>query len=366
MKAKFIIVSIHKPFEIGDRITVEGMEPGIVEDITLRHTVIRIYDGFKIVIPNSVLNNKTVINSTNRGDRRGIHLTYPVSYDTDITHAMEVIRDCVAESPYMLGVENNGIKEDSGPVYFLKFADSALILETTIWITNDTNSYTAITDLNKRVVKAFRQYGIEIPYNYLNVIEREQAEDDGVISKRKKSSPSKRSVRTDTAKITADKDSIGDAMKIVRDFAARQRLGEHSEKQLELMCEEVIGIMGNIAQSAKAKFWIEGSGLKYRMHLSFPASVGSEEYKKLIALSTSGRNEAVNSLSGKIWEKMIAGIKSADAGSENGAGYEWSLRDNETGDDEISESILNALADNIKVSVTKTHVELVVIKSVTE
>ena len=74
----------------------------------------------------------------------------------------------------------------------------------------------------------------------------------------------------------------------------------------------------------------------------------------------------MNSLSGKIWEKMIAGIKSADAGSENGAGYEWSLRDNEIGDDEIGESILNALADNIKVSVTKTHVELVVIKSVTE
>ena len=33
------LISIFKPFEIGDRIIVEGQDPGIVEDITLRHTV---------------------------------------------------------------------------------------------------------------------------------------------------------------------------------------------------------------------------------------------------------------------------------------------------------------------------------------
>ena len=37
------IISANKPFEIGDRIIIEGQQPGIVEDITLRHTVIRIY-----------------------------------------------------------------------------------------------------------------------------------------------------------------------------------------------------------------------------------------------------------------------------------------------------------------------------------
>ena len=155
-------------------------------------------------------------------------------------------------------------------------------------------------------------------------------------------------------------------MKVTRDFSTRQRLGGHAARQLELMTEEVIGIMGSIAQSGKAKLWIEGSGLKYRIHLNFPASIGSEEYKKLISLSSSGKNEAVNTLSDRIREKMIAGIKSADSSTENSTGYEWSLRDGEQGDDDLGESILSALADNIKVSVTRSAVELVVIKSVKE
>ena len=167
-----LLISINKPFEIGDRIIIEGQEPGIVEDITLRHTVVRIYDDLRIIVPNSELNSKTVTNTSyQKNDRRGIHLQYAVSYDTDVNKAIEIIRDCVAESPYTLSVVTNGIIEDSGPVYFLKFADSALLLDTTIWVTKTTNNYVATTDINIRVNNAFNQNGIEIPYNYINVME---------------------------------------------------------------------------------------------------------------------------------------------------------------------------------------------------
>ena len=114
-----LLISFQKPFEIGDRIIVEGQEPGIVEDITLRHTVIRIYDGLKIIIPNGELNSKTVTNfSYGMKHRRGIHLRYSVSYNTDVRKAMDIIRDCIAASPYTLSIETDGIREDSGPVYF--------------------------------------------------------------------------------------------------------------------------------------------------------------------------------------------------------------------------------------------------------
>ena len=173
------LISIHKPFDIGDRIVIEGQEPGIVEDITLRHIVIRIYDDLRIIVPNSELNGKILTNTSyGMPDRRGIHLQYSVSYDTDVQKAMDIIRDCVVESPYTLSVENNGIVEDSGPVYFLKFADSALLLDTTIWVTKNTNSYTAITDINLRVNNAFRENGIEIPYNYVNVVEYEGSREE--------------------------------------------------------------------------------------------------------------------------------------------------------------------------------------------
>lgn len=358
------LISMHKPFEIGDRIIPEGMEPGIVEDITLRHTVLRIYDGLKVIVPNSEMNHKIIVNTGGINDRRGIHLTYSVSYDTDVRAAMDVIRDCVAESPYTLNVETNGIMEDSGPVYFLKFADSSLLLETTIWVTNDTSSYIATTDVNMRVNQAFKEHGIEIPYNYINVVERENtALEENASSRKKKTSPRRRTVRTDTVSIVPGSGHIESALETVRGFASRQRLSAHAAMQLELMTEEIIGVIGNIVDKTKAKLWVEGSGVKYRIHISFSTNFGTEEYKRLLSLSSSGKNEAVTTLAGKIWEKMVAGIKTAAEEGHEGD-YEWSLHENSQEEDDFGESILTSIADDVKVSVTKEKVELIVIKSV--
>ncbi len=359
------LISINKPFEIGDRIIAEGIEPGIVEDITLRHTIIRIYDGLRIVVPNSVLNTKTVIN-TSRKDERGIHMTFSVSYDTDVRTAMDAIRDCVAASPYTLPVETNGIVEDSGPVYFLKYAESALILETTIWIRKASSSYTAVTDINLRINDMFRQLGIEIPYNFVNVVEREFiSEGAKPVKKKERTSPSKRSIRSDTVKLAPDGSGLDKVVETARAFAVKQRLDVKTGRQLELMSEELIGIIDSITGIDDVRFWIEGSGLLYRLHLSFPATVGAEEYRKLLSLASSGKNEAVNTLSAKIVETILTGLGSSSNDNMSRAEqFEWSLRHDEPNVGQIAETILIALADDIKVSVTKKHVELIVIRSV--
>ena len=339
---------------------------GIVIDITLRHTVIMIYDEYRVTIPNSELNSKTIINTTKGTERIGVHLTYSVSYDTDVQLAMDVIRDCVVASPYTLPVERNGISEDSGPVYFLKYGDSALILETTIWIPYTTSYYVATTDMNLRVNKAFKDHGIEIPYNFVNVVERDNtAPSDNIpVASGKKKSPSKRLFRTDTIVISPGKKNLKEAVEMVRSFVSMQRLDEKAGNQLTLMTEELIGIMENIVDDTKAKLWIEGSGLKYRIHLSLKADIGSAERVRLLALSSSGKNEANNSLPQKLWERVIVGLRTTDEGNPGNNDYEWSYKESRPTSPEIGESILVALADDIKVSVTKTHVELVVVKSV--
>ncbi len=354
------LISIHKPFEIGDRIVIEGQDPGIVEDITLRHIVIRIYDDLRIIVPNSELNGKILTNTSYRmANRRGIHLQYAVSYDTDVQTAMDIIRDCVVDSPYTLSVENNGIIEDSGPVYFLKYADSALLLDTTIWVTKNTNSYIATTDINMRVNKAFNENGIEIPYNYVNVVEYEgvKAEkDNAALAEKRKTSPSKRHYRTNTVKIPASVAHAAEAIRVAERYSLRQRLTENQKMQLEILCEEALGVIGAIAEDVKTDFWIEGSGVKYRIHLKFDAKVGSEEYKKLINLSSTGKNEAIQGFSGKIWEVMTAGL----GNKEN---FEWSMNENGINEKELGESILTSMANDIRVSIDRERVEFIVIKS---
>ena len=363
-----LLISINKPFEIGDRIVVEGLDPGIVDDITLRHTVLRIYDDLRIIVPNSELNSKTVTNTSyHQSDRRGIHLQYSVSYDTDVQKAMDIIRDCVVESPYTLSVENNGILEDSGPVYFLKFADSALLLDTTIWVTKNTNSYTAITDINIRVNTAFKANNIEIPYNYVNVVEYEGSKDEEQEQEagaKKKTAPSRRHYRTNTVKLTASLSHAGEAIRVADRYAAKQRLDENEKMQLELLSEEALGVIGAIIENARTDFWIEGSGLKYRIHIRFDAKVGSDEYKKLVSLSSTGKNEAISGFTGKIWEVMTngLGVRSDSSAGEKG-NYEWNLKANDDISMEFGESILASIASDIRVSIEHEVVEFIVIKS---
>lgn len=370
-----LLISFNKPFEIGDRIIIDGLDPGIVEDITLRHIVVAIYDGLKIIVPNSQLNSKTVINFSYKNKvRNGVHLQYSVGYDTNVQTAMDIIRDCVAESPYTLGVERNGVTEDSGPVYFLKFAESALILETTIFVPKGTSTYIATTDINMRVCSAFARNGIEIPYNYINVVEpykmsKKDADADDKKANTpdvlKKSAPERRHHRTNNLKLTGASNDIDRAKALAESFAKRQRLLNKDAHKLELMTEESIALIQTLINGSKASLWIEGSGLEFRIHLTIDTRVGTEEYKRLIGLSSSGKNEAIKGFTGRIFDAMIRGVKTVD-NSDGAQKFEWDMDSENISQDELSESILAAIASGIKVGVTKEKVELVVEKNISD
>lgn len=67
-----IFIVFERPFSVGDRIavTTQGVE-GVVEEIRLRTTVIRTSDGERMLTPNSIIFNNSVINrSTGGGDIR--------------------------------------------------------------------------------------------------------------------------------------------------------------------------------------------------------------------------------------------------------------------------------------------------------
>ena len=362
-----LLISIHKPFEIGDRIVMDGMTPGTVADITLRHTVIAIYDDLRILIPNSQLNSRIVTNTSYRmKDRCGIHLKFSVSYDTDVQKAMDVIRDCVAASPYTLSIEKDGIREDSGPVYFLNYGDSALILETTIWVARETEGCKAVTDVNTRVLNGFRKYGIEIPYPYVNVMEFQGSRPvPAEITEERPTAPAKRSRRTNTVHMEPGENRLEESIQMARSFAQRQNLDKRAAMQLELLTEESLGFVKGVVDHTSRDFWIEGTGAVYRLHISFNARIGSEEYKKLIKISSSGRNDADNGFSGKIWNAVLMGLKRPNGKGKGSKGsYEWRLSDTAVSEEEIGQSILGAMASDIRVSVTTERVELTISKAI--
>ena len=157
---------------------------------------------------------------------------------------------------------------------------------------------------------------------------------------------------------------LEDAIQTARGYAKRQNLEKRAAVQLELLTEESLGFVQRVVDHTSRDFWIEGTGEIYRIHLRFDAKVGSEAYKKLINLSTSGRNEAANSIAGKVWEAVLMGLKRPpEKGSKGKNSFVWQLSEAGLEEEEIGKSILGAVASDVRVSVTTERVELIVSKA---
>lgn len=165
------LISVYKPFDIGDRIELEDGTVGVVESITMRHVVVIRIDTLRVIIPNSRINSLSVTNySFDYVDRSNL-FKFPVGYDSDIEKVKEVIAGAVESSPYSFAGKK--LKDGSlsyGPVYFLELADSALIMAVTVYYKPSDPTEIVKDDINTRVFKALDEAGIEIPYPYSNVV----------------------------------------------------------------------------------------------------------------------------------------------------------------------------------------------------
>ena len=162
-----LILSATKPFNIGDRIELEDGTAGIVKDISLRHVTLQGIDTVVWLIPNSRLNGMKIANMTTPARSRTLHMRFNVAYGTDVDQAMSVIGGAVKDSPYTIPLKPDG---RYGPVYFIEYADSSLVMATTICFQPTTTTEVVKSDVNARVKKALDDHGIEIPYNYVNVV----------------------------------------------------------------------------------------------------------------------------------------------------------------------------------------------------
>jgi len=158
-----ILLLLQQPFDIGELIEVNGYS-GKVEDISLRATELRTFDGLLVYIPNADVYTSPLTNLS-RAPRRRVELKVGVAYDTDLDTATEVVLAALAGVP---GV----ILDDPAPqVVFKAFGDSAIELSAYYWFDTAATGYFIAQDSGvKAVTQAFRAAGIEIPFPIRTVL----------------------------------------------------------------------------------------------------------------------------------------------------------------------------------------------------
>ena len=167
----FIVIS--KPFRVGDYIQVEGTVTGTVKEITLRHTVIVNNENRTILVPNGVINSKTIMNSTVLDSRTCAFIEINVSYNENLDRAMEVMREEVMRHPMLIDHRSEADIEAGVPLVKTKVIsldDSSVKLRAWAWAATSANAFNMKCDLLKNIKERFDREGIEIPYPYFNQV----------------------------------------------------------------------------------------------------------------------------------------------------------------------------------------------------
>jgi small-conductance mechanosensitive channel len=87
-----VLLAITQPIRIDDLVTFEE-QTGVVEDMKLTYTYIRLDDGRRLIVPNERLAESSVVNHTIFDPRVQVEVSVWLPLDADLDKAMELIRD---------------------------------------------------------------------------------------------------------------------------------------------------------------------------------------------------------------------------------------------------------------------------------
>ncbi|MGE6480982.1 mechanosensitive ion channel family protein [Psychrobacter namhaensis] len=152
-----ILLLLSEPFRIGDQI-ISGDYEGTVEDIKIRATTIRTYDGRQVVIPNSDLYTSALTVNTAYKQRR-LQVAVGIGYEDDIETAKSKILAA-------LGKAATVSTHQAPSVIATGFGDSSIDLMVRWFIDDGTQAHkvASIHEVMVQIKNALDEAGINIPF----------------------------------------------------------------------------------------------------------------------------------------------------------------------------------------------------------
>ena len=162
-----LFLVIFKPFSVGDRVKIGSLYSGDVEDITLRHTVIKDFENRRVVIPNSVISNEVILNSTIEDEKICVLLEFPVSYQAELSKVFEISERAATAHPYYIDNRNEDeMQRGEKPVMVRVTALNELSVQVrvSVWAKNAIEAFIMKCDLMRTIKDEMTKAGIEAPY----------------------------------------------------------------------------------------------------------------------------------------------------------------------------------------------------------
>jgi len=162
----FLIV-LFRPFKTGDRITINNTWTGVVEDITLRETILRDFENNRVVVPNAVLSGQVLVNANHTDERICKFIEIGIGYKSDMDRAMAIMAEEIIKHPLHIdhrSAEQVQRAEPIVPVRVISLGSSSVNLRAWAWADNPADGFVLQCDLLRSIKQRFDAENIEIPF----------------------------------------------------------------------------------------------------------------------------------------------------------------------------------------------------------
>lgn len=155
-----VMILMSRQFAIGDIIRVND-KVGRVVEIQSRATILRAFDGTKVIVPNSEIFTNVVTSLTTNPTRR-IEVPLDVAYGTNLKYAIKVILDSVKKHQQIL--------KKPQPNVIIKCWDSSNISLTLWFWVNSRDRWLKIrNDVMQAITKAYESRGIQLSFEVRHI-----------------------------------------------------------------------------------------------------------------------------------------------------------------------------------------------------
>ena len=356
-----LMISIYRPFNIGDRVILKELDkPCVVDDMTMRHVVLKTMDNICYIIPNSSINTKIILNTSYRhGNLRGTYLQFDIAFSADIRMAIHLIREAVKNCPYT--VPNNFKNKDLdgyGDVYLMAIKDSSFQLETTIWTENETDNFLAASEVRLAVIELFRANGIEIPYPYLNLIKQNEQKD--IIKNSENVGRRNVMIKSDLIKINDYAADMEKCFEKVKQYSVYYMIDNNGLLKLQLITEELLNFAKKLFASAPCEYWLSGNAENVKIHVSIQIeSISNIVADELMELSTN--NDVTMDMFNHIKYSVYSGLK--ELGKNKKGKTLWNSKEEKANIDELEKMILINMTDKIYIIAKNDNIHIVARKN---
>lgn len=149
-----VMLLIFRPFKIGDYIEAGGAA-GTVQEIAIFSTTLHSPDNVRITVPNSGVYGSIVKNYSYNETRRN-DMVFGISYDDDISKAVDVIQRA-------LDGDDRALKDPAAVIVVGELGDSSVNLLVRPWC-NASDYWGLRWDLTRKIKEDLEAAGCSIPY----------------------------------------------------------------------------------------------------------------------------------------------------------------------------------------------------------